>query len=211
MEVPLWSAAPSFTDVVGTGAAVPVTVLRSGPVVVLGDALESSPTSVEFSWKTPPANKDGVAEALDDAIDDQVAATDDDTTTSDDEVVVFTEIKVVDVVVGGGGFAVVFFFGGGGGGGGGGADDGFFSGPPALNTTMFAFFPLGTVTTQKSAPPTPVVLTGLSTPPTPSVAGLMEHGKPLQPPSGHSILRPNVGLFFFSAQPMNIGFHAILT
>lgn len=83
--------------------------------------------------------------------------------------------------------------------------------PSMLKTTMLACLPLGTVTTQKLASPTPVALTGLLTPPTPSVPGLMEQGKPLQPPPGHSILRPNVGFWFFSPHPMNIGFQAILT
>jgi hypothetical protein len=33
--------------------------------------------------------------------------------------------------------------------------------PSVLNTTMLADWPLGTVTTQKSAPPSPSALTGL--------------------------------------------------
>ncbi len=62
--------------------------------------------------------------------------------------------------------------------------------PSVLKTTMLAVLPLGTVTTQKAALPTPLVATGLSRPPTPPLEGSMAQGRPLQPPSGHSILRP---------------------
>lgn len=64
--------------------------------------------------------------------------------------------------------------------------------PSTLNVTMLAVEPEGTVTTQKSAPPAPVAESALETTPTP-LEGLIEHGRPLQPPPGHSILTPKVG------------------
>jgi hypothetical protein len=83
--------------------------------------------------------------------------------------------------------------------------------PSVLKTTMLAVPPLGTVTTQKAAPPTPEVATGLSSPPTPPLEGSMEQGRPLQPPDGHSILRPKVGVVLESGVERNSGFQAILT
>lgn len=62
--------------------------------------------------------------------------------------------------------------------------------PPSFSkTTKFAFFPLGTVTTQKLPPPAPeawppiISLTLLT-------AGSILHGKPLQPAPSHSIEMP---------------------
>ena len=62
---------------------------------------------------------------------------------------------------------------------------------PAGNMTRVALDPLGMVTTQKLALPAPE--SSLDDPFTwlmSSVAGSMEQGNPLQPPSGHSILTP---------------------
>ena len=67
--------------------------------------------------------------------------------------------------------------------------------PPASlsNTTTLAFWPLGTVTTQKVAPPAPAV----SLPEhslTECLAGSMAHGRPLHPSPSHSILTPHLGM-----------------
>lgn len=64
---------------------------------------------------------------------------------------------------------------------------------PALNTTMFAVPPFGTVTTQKLAPPAPVAELGLVTSLTLLTAGSIEHGKPLQVPPEQVIFIPQVG------------------
>jgi hypothetical protein len=89
-----------------------------------------------------------------------------------------------------------------GGGGGGAAEldlDGELEGEVALDpsvwkTTMLADLPLGTVTTQKLAPPTPSALTGLLTPLISIFDGSISQGVPLQPPPGHSIRTPYDGL-----------------
>ena len=60
--------------------------------------------------------------------------------------------------------------------------------PSVLKTTMLAVDPLGTVTTQKEAPPAPTSADGLSV--SPMALSPIEHGSPLQPPSGHSTLSP---------------------
>lgn len=73
--------------------------------------------------------------------------------------------------------------------------------PSTLNVTMLAVLPDGTVTTQKSAPPAPVAESELDTTPTP-LEGSIEHGSPLQPPPGHSILMPKVGGLFESSHPV---------
>lgn len=89
-------------------------------------------------------------------------------------------------------------------GGGGGAEENDFgesdlmlfplSGPffPPSNTTKLALEPLGTVTTQKAAPPTPMVA-----PPSISLTlcfeGSIAQGSPLQCPS-HTISTPHVGI-----------------
>lgn len=65
--------------------------------------------------------------------------------------------------------------------------------PSVLKTTMFAVDPLGTVTTQKSAPPAPEAAVALLTTPKPSELGSIAQGRPLQFPS-HSIFRPKEGL-----------------
>jgi hypothetical protein len=85
------------------------------------------------------------------------------------------------------------------------------SGDPAGNTTMLAFTPEGTVTTQKLAPPAPLAWSALETPPTPALEGSMEQGRPLQPSPSHSMLMPNVGVVPESEEPVNIGFHPIFT
>lgn len=65
--------------------------------------------------------------------------------------------------------------------------------PSVLKTTIFAVEPLGTVTTQKSAPPAPEAAVALLTNPKPSELGSMAQGRPLQFPS-HSTFRPKEGL-----------------
>ena len=64
-------------------------------------------------------------------------------------------------------------------------------------TTKLALLPLGTVTTQKLAPPTPIV------PPaeislTLCVEGSMAHGRPLHPPPSQMISTPQVGIWFLN-------------
>lgn len=66
--------------------------------------------------------------------------------------------------------------------------------PPGPKTTRLALEPLGTVTTQKLAPPAPIVPLVLHSL-TLCTAGSMAHGNPLQPPPGHSILTPQFGIF----------------
>ena len=61
---------------------------------------------------------------------------------------------------------------------------------PESKTTTFAVTPLGTVTTQKFAPPAPDAWSELVTPPMPLTAGSMAQGRPLQPEPEHSILTP---------------------
>lgn len=71
------------------------------------------------------------------------------------------------------------------------------SSPPLLppdfsKTTTLAFSPLGTVTTQKVAPPAPTeVLPIISL--TAFTAGSILHGRPLQPSPSHSISIPKSG------------------
>lgn len=65
--------------------------------------------------------------------------------------------------------------------------------PSGPNTMMLAVDPLGTVTTQKLPPPAPTVALVLHSF-TLWMAGSMAHGRPLQPPSGHSILTPQLGI-----------------
>lgn len=81
---------------------------------------------------------------------------------------------------------------------------------PMGNTTMLAVTPLGTVTTQKLAPPAPFASSSAVTPPMPSVDGSMEHGRPLQTaPSGHSNLTPKFGIVVAKSLAIQIGFHPI--
>ena len=214
MAVPLWSAAPpSFFEVVDTGATVSAAgCLSVGAAVVPADR-SIVPVKVEFSWKIPPYLS-AVTEA--DTDDEDEGASDDEEGTSSTEEL---EVEDEDEVVSTFGVLVVFIDVEDVVGGGAGADDFSFgssfafagpSDPSMLKTTMLAVFPLGTVTTQKVAPPTPTVPTGLERPLTPpSVAGLMEQGRPLQPPSGHSIFTPKVGVLSRSGQSVKIGFHAI--
>jgi len=88
--------------------------------------------------------------------------------------------------------------------------------PPApfkepSNTTKFAVVPLGTVTTQKFAPPAPSVLL-----PTISLIvfwdGSIAHGSPLQPGPLQTISTPQVGMTFLKgvAGSRYIGFQASL-
>jgi hypothetical protein len=79
---------------------------------------------------------------------------------------------------------------------------------PALKTTTFAVAPLGTVTTQKLAPPAPEACWALVTPPTPSLDGSMEHGVPLHSPPEQTILTPKVGGVPERCDSMKIGFQA---
>jgi hypothetical protein len=195
-------------DVVETGAAASVAaVLGIGAMVVPADEMKPVAVYVEFSWKIPPRKVEVVE--LDAGPEDvvEVAVVDDDTAAEDVvwvvEVVLVVgccvEVGVEEVV---GAAEVVGFF----------DEEGALPVEPSvLKTTMLALDPLGTVTTQKSAPPTPSVETGLFTPFIPSVEGSIEHGRPLQPPPGHSILTPKDGLVLDSPQPVKIGFHAILT
>jgi len=191
---PFWSAAPSFLEAVSTGEVAEASLepLRVGDVVELCEELWPPSVDVEFSWKTPPGKTSAVVELEGFATEDEV----DDS--EDVEVVeVVSSALLLDVLVRELDVVVSTSEGP--------------SVPSILKTTMLACLPLGTVTTQKLASPTPLALTGLLTPPTPSVPGLIEQGKPLQPPPGHSILRPNVGLLLLSEHPMNMGFQAILT
>lgn len=84
--------------------------------------------------------------------------------------------------------------------------------PPALKTTTLAVPPLGTVTTQKSAPPAPVALSALFTlGMLPELEeGSILHGRPLHPPPGHSMLTPNFGAVPERLDPVQIGFNPIL-
>lgn len=65
--------------------------------------------------------------------------------------------------------------------------------PPAVKTTKFAVDPFGTVTTQKAPPPAPSLAE-----PTISLTlflvGSIAQGRPLQLPSGQSILTPQLGI-----------------
>lgn len=85
-----------------------------------------------------------------------------------------------------------------------------FPASPTGKTTTFAFPPLGTVTTQKLAPPAPDPVWPLLTPPTPSEVGSMEQGRPVQEPVTHSILIPNVGVVFACHDSKKIGFQLIM-
>jgi hypothetical protein len=82
--------------------------------------------------------------------------------------------------------------------------------PLELYATMLALLPLGTVTTQKLAPPAPVsavrpLMVGLS----PEIS--MLQGSPLHPPPGHSILSPNSGLVPLSGESSQIGLRPSFT
>lgn len=64
---------------------------------------------------------------------------------------------------------------------------------PPSNTTKLALLPLGTVTTQKLAPPAPSVLVPVISF-TVCLDGSMAHGRPLQPPPSQTISTPQVGI-----------------
>ena len=78
--------------------------------------------------------------------------------------------------------------------------------PSKKDTTMLAFAPFGTVTTQKSEPPAPEALLSLSTPSPETL-----QGRPLQSLSGHSISRPKSGFVLESADSSHMGFSPSLT
>lgn len=61
--------------------------------------------------------------------------------------------------------------------------------PDPSKATMCAVLPLGTVTTQKEEPPAPTAASLLWT----LLPGLISQGRPLHPPSGHSIRTPKSG------------------
>lgn len=77
---------------------------------------------------------------------------------------------------------------------------------PTGKMTTLAFPPLGTVTTQKLAPPAPDAAVALFTLPTPSLDGSIEQGVPMQLPVTHSILTPKVGVVFACHDSRKIGF-----
>lgn len=196
---PPWSAAPSFFDVVGTALGSPVE-FDVGDCVTTGvvdfpEVPEVPVLNVTFSWKIP-----GITVG-------KLELDGDDGTMELNELLHAEELSCV--------------LSGELDDGGGGEDDGAEEGeddddeppvePSVLKTTILALWPLGTVTTQNSAPPTPFVETGLFSPPMPSSAGLMEQGRPLQPPPSHSILTPYVGFVWHRSEAVQIGFQAILT
>lgn len=201
IAAPPCSAAPSFLDVLGTGSVAAPVELDCGAVVAAGALPPTAPVLyVEFSWKIPGSTV-GYAELeleLGLELEDGADHEDDDVRLEEAGA---EELEATLLELGGAGFDDVEE-------GAGAADD--LGGeelegadalePSVLNTTMLADLPLGTVTTQKLAPPTPSALTGLSTPFTSMVEGSILHGTPLHPPSGHSILTPYVGLTLLNAQ-----------
>ena len=70
------------------------------------------------------------------------------------------------------------------------ADEVSSSSPPFSKTTIWAFSPLGTVTTQKAPSPAPPVVVSPETSLTLFVFGSILQGRPLQPPPSHSISTP---------------------
>ena len=70
------------------------------------------------------------------------------------------------------------------------ADEVSSSSPPFSKTTIWAFSPLGTVTTQKAPSPAPPVVVSPVTSLTLFVFGSILQGRPLQPPPSHSISTP---------------------
>ena len=83
---------------------------------------------------------------------------------------------------------------------------------PELKTVMYAIAPFGAVTTQKLPPPAPVAELGLVTWLTLLTAGSIEHGRPLQAPSGSQVIfRPQFGADLENSESSQIGFHANLT
>jgi len=182
---PPWSAAPSFLDVVGTALGSPVAVDVGGCVVLCNELYGEPVLTVTFSWKIP-GNTVGKLE-LDG----------DDGETELEELLEAELSEYSDALVAGDE-------------GSSDEDDELPVEPSTLNTTILAVLPFGTVTTQNWAPPTPVVETGLVNPPIPSSAGLIEHGRPLQPPPSHSTLIPYVGRSPHSDEAVQIGFHPIL-
>jgi len=72
--------------------------------------------------------------------------------------------------------------------------------------------PFGAVTTQKLAPPAPVAESGLVTSFTLLTAGSIEHGRPLQEPSGSQVIFiPQSGACVEKPDPVQMGFHPIFT
>lgn len=68
---------------------------------------------------------------------------------------------------------------------------------------MLALDPDGTVTTQNDEPPAPEADRSLTTSPYFSLEGLSSQGRPLQPPSGHSMRTPKSRGFFSRPLPSN--------
>ena len=64
------------------------------------------------------------------------------------------------------------------------------SSPPFSKTTIWAFSPLGTVTTQKAPSPAPPVVVSPVTSLTLFMFGSILQGRPLHPPPSHSISTP---------------------
>ena len=185
MAAPPWPAvAASFGD--GTVCGAPVVGTPPPDDLVLPPVLVLDCDGyVAFSWKMPGRTELGREAVCDD----------------EEELLVELE-ELLDVLAGAG------------------ADDEEAAGggcwtvpvePSVLKMTMLAVSPLGTVTTQKSAPPAPVAARSLLTLKPSTVAGLISHGSPLQRPDAHSILMPNVGRLSLSGESMKMGFHPSLT
>ncbi len=81
--------------------------------------------------------------------------------------------------------------------------------PSRLYTTMLAVPPLGTVTTQKLAPPAPLAPSALVTLKSLTLDAPISHGRPLQPPPGHSTRRPKVGFVLARPDDVYTGFQPI--
>jgi hypothetical protein len=219
MAEPPSAAIPSFLlGVAELGLTASAVVLATGCAVELGAEYVDVSPEADCSWKIPPTKISDVVDDRDaDLVVEDFLTDDEDGVLEDDDD--DDEVDDVEVEVEGGaelvvgvlvvvGFATLVVLGG--------SFDldeeaGAPEEPSVLKTTMLAVLPLGTVTTQKPEPSTPSVATGLDTPFRPSLDGSMEHGNPLQPPSGHSILRPNVGRVFFRGVAKYTGFHAIFT
>jgi len=186
-----------------------------------GLAAVVSPEAVSF-WKNCPGATETALELLD-AVEEWielvvllvVAITDDDDDEDEDVVVWVLELvelvdivllvvgvgvaDVVDVVEGG---AVVEVEVGVTTEDEGAPPDGELEESPALKTTRFALLPVGTVTTQKPAPPAPSADSDDVTVFIALTDGSIEHGRPLHPPPSHSILIPQVGIVLTKSESM---------
>jgi hypothetical protein len=195
-------------DVVEAGAlTVMLEALPSVADGVMLAEMSDVELDVEFSWYMPPT-RDGLGlEREWDLVADEDGMTDE---VDDDVVELDVDVVVVDELVGASAALLT-----------GAADDVaststcFEEDPPpvdpsVLKITMLADPPFGTVTTQYEPPPSPTVASGLLTTPVPSVAGLMEHWRPLHPPLGHSILIPYVGGVAANTDVSQTGLYPIL-